>query len=119
MRERILPLHNEVMLWEGRPLRDIGEADVRRLVESGLEEHLQLEYKSELYDDNDRGRREFLLDLAMFANTAGGVVLIGVEGKALQTVKVENDLSQRSDEELRFFLENDCWPEEAAESKRA
>jgi predicted HTH transcriptional regulator len=66
------------MLWEGRRLRDIREADVRALVQSRLEEHLQLDYKSEIYDDTDRGRREFLLDICMFANTVGGVVLIGV-----------------------------------------
>jgi hypothetical protein len=66
------------MLWEGRSLRDIREADVRRLVESGLEEHLQLEYKSELYDGGDRDRREFLLDICMFANTEGGILLLGV-----------------------------------------
>jgi hypothetical protein len=72
------PRHNETMLWEGRPLRDIREIDVRRLVESGLEEHLQLEYKSALYEDSDRGRREFLLDVCMFANASGGILLIGV-----------------------------------------
>lgn len=66
------------MLWEGRPLRDIAEADVRRLVESGLEEHLQLEYKSALCGDNDRGKREFLLDICMFANSSGGILLLGV-----------------------------------------
>jgi hypothetical protein len=66
------------MLWEGRPLRDIRETDVRTLVDSGLEEHLQLEYKSALYEDNDRARREFLLDICMFANAAGGILLIGV-----------------------------------------
>jgi len=66
------------MLWEVRPLRDIREIDVRRLLESGLEEHLQLEYKSALYEDNDRGRREFLLDLCMFANAFSGILLIGV-----------------------------------------
>jgi len=66
------------MLWEGKPLRDIREADIRRLVESGLEEHLQLEYKSELYDNGDRGRREFLLDICMFANANGGILLVGV-----------------------------------------
>lgn len=66
------------MLWEGRPLRDIREIDVRRLLESGLEEHLQLEYKSALYEDNDRGRREFLLDVCMFANASGGILLIGI-----------------------------------------
>lgn len=66
------------MLWEGRLLRDIQEADVRRIVEAELEEHLQLEYKSALYDDTDRGKREFLLDTCMFANAAGGIILIGI-----------------------------------------
>ncbi len=40
------------MVWEDRRLRDITEADVRRLVDSGLEEHLQLEFKSALYPGN-------------------------------------------------------------------
>ena len=66
------------MLWEGRALREIGGADIRRLVDTGLGEHFQLEYKSALYDDNDRGNREFLQDIAMFANTSGGILLIGV-----------------------------------------
>jgi hypothetical protein len=66
------------MVWEGRPLRDIRDTDVRRLVESGLKEHLQLEYKGALYPDNDKGRCEFLLDVCMFANSSGGVLLIGV-----------------------------------------
>ena len=63
---------------EGIPLRDIREADIRKLVGSGLGEHVQLEYKSALYEDNDRARREFLLDVCMFANASGGVLLIGI-----------------------------------------
>jgi len=66
------------MLWEGKPLRDVCEADIRNLLESGLAEHLQLEYKSALYEDNERGRRELLLDVCMFANTSGGILLIGI-----------------------------------------
>jgi hypothetical protein len=66
------------MLWENRPLRDIRETDVRDIVVSGLEEHLQLEYKSALYPDGAAGRRELLLDICMFANTAGGILLIGI-----------------------------------------
>ncbi len=65
-------------MWEDRRLRDITEADVRQLVESGLEEHLQLEYKSALYDPGDQGSRESLLDICMFANAGGGILLIGV-----------------------------------------
>ena len=65
-------------MWEDRRLRDITEADLRQLVDSGLEEHLRLEYKSALYDSNDRGKKEFLLDICMFANSGGGILLIGI-----------------------------------------
>jgi hypothetical protein len=66
------------MLWEGTQLRDVTEADLRRVLDSGLAEHLQLEYKSELYQNNDRGNKESLLDICMFANAEGGVLLTGV-----------------------------------------
>jgi hypothetical protein len=66
------------MLWEGKALRDIRENDLRNILGAGLQEHLQLEYKSELYAESDRGRREFLQDVCMFANTEGGILLIGV-----------------------------------------
>jgi hypothetical protein len=65
-------------MWEDKQLRDVAEADVRQLVNSGVEEHLQLEYKSALYEPNDRGSRESLLDICMFANAGGGILLIGI-----------------------------------------
>jgi Putative DNA-binding domain len=66
-------------MWEDRQLRDIAEADIRQLVNSGLEEHLQVEYKSALYTPNDNGNKEFLLDVCMFANAGGGILLIGID----------------------------------------
>src|SRR6266566_9692373 len=66
------------MLWEGKHLRDVTEDDLRQIIDSGLSEHLQLEYKSELYQNNERGSKESLLDICMFANAEGGVLLIGV-----------------------------------------
>jgi len=66
-------------MWEDRRLRDIAEAELQQLVTSGLEEHLQLEYKGALYETNDRGNKEFLLDVCMFANAGGGIILIGIE----------------------------------------
>jgi hypothetical protein len=66
------------MPWEDKQLRDVREVDVRQLINSGVEEHLQLEYKGALYEGNDRGGRECLLDICMFANSGGGVLLIGV-----------------------------------------
>jgi hypothetical protein len=65
-------------MWEDRQLRDISEADIRQVVNSGLREHLQLEFKGELYGQGHRDARESLLDICMFANAAGGILLIGV-----------------------------------------
>jgi Putative DNA-binding domain len=64
--------------FEGLPLRDLTEAHIQGLISAGVAEHLYLEYKSELYADNRDGRKEGLLDLCMFANAQGGVLLIGV-----------------------------------------
>jgi hypothetical protein len=66
-------------MWEDRRLRDITEADIQQVVNSGLEEHLQLEYKSALYTPNDNGNKESLLDICMFANAGGGILLIGID----------------------------------------
>lgn len=65
-------------MWEDRRLRDITEEDVRQIVAAQLEEHLRLEYKSALYDNNERGHKEFLQDVCMFANSGGGILLIGI-----------------------------------------
>ncbi|MCI0351449.1 MAG: ATP-binding protein [Acidobacteriales bacterium] len=66
------------MIFDNKPLREIAEADVRRIVDAGLAEHLYLEYKAELYPNNHAGKREFLQDICMFANAQGGVLLIGI-----------------------------------------
>jgi hypothetical protein len=66
------------MIFGDRPLREITEREVRALVDAMMAEHLQLEYKSDRYDQNERGQRESLLDTCMFANAAGGVLLIGI-----------------------------------------
>lgn len=66
------------MPFEDKPLREVTEADIRNLVDSGMQEHMLLEYKSALYPGTDAGRREFLLDCCMFANTDGGLLLIGI-----------------------------------------
>jgi len=61
-----------------KPLREWTEADLRALVRFGRIEGPMLEYKAALYDSNDRGNREFLLDICSMANSNGGTLLIGV-----------------------------------------
>ena len=66
-------------MWEDRNLSDLTDADVRLLVESGVGEHLRLEYKRELYGNRDADNKEFLKDICMFANAGGGILLIGID----------------------------------------
>ena len=67
------------MFFEGKSLHEITENDLQeRLVNAGLAEHFYLDYKETLYAKNDNGRKEFLLDICMFANAQGGVLLIGI-----------------------------------------
>src|SRR4051794_16810540 len=71
-------LIREMIMWEDRSLRDITEADLRQIIDAQLEEHLQLEYKSALYENNHQGSKESLLDICMFANAGGGILLLGI-----------------------------------------
>lgn len=66
------------MAFAGKRLKNLDEKDIRQLVTSGEAEHLYLEYKAEQYDNGHAGRRDFLLDICMFANAQGGLLLIGV-----------------------------------------
>jgi hypothetical protein len=66
------------VIWESKRLRDITEADLRAVIESGMEEHKHLDYKAELYGNNDAGQKDFLVDVCAFANAEGGILLIGV-----------------------------------------
>ncbi len=52
------------MIWEGKRLRDITEGDLRAVLESGMEEHKHLDYKAELYSNNDAGQKDFLIGSA-------------------------------------------------------
>jgi hypothetical protein len=66
------------MIREGKRLSEVTEADLRKLLESGAEEHKHLDYKAELYANNDAGQKDFLIDVCAFANAEGGILLIGV-----------------------------------------
>src|SRR5712691_10314854 len=66
------------MIWEGKRLSEVTEADLRGILESGIEEHKHLDYKAELYANNEAGQKDFLIDVCAFANAEGGVLLIGV-----------------------------------------
>jgi len=64
-----------------KKLEDITIEDLRQLVENNVIEKKTLEYKSQLPENTDSAKKEFLADVSSFANTLGGDLIIGIKEK--------------------------------------
>jgi hypothetical protein len=62
-----------------KPLSRLKHTDIEALIQNGIPESRNLDYKRELYSPNDPGNKEFLCDVSAFANTAGGYLIIGIQ----------------------------------------
>lgn len=60
-------------------MEDVQYADLMTLVSDRVPEAFDLDYKSEIYGPTDRDRRDAATDVAALANTAGGLLVLGVE----------------------------------------
>ncbi|OIQ79109.1 divergent AAA domain protein [mine drainage metagenome] len=63
----------------GRQLKDVAWADLELLVEGRIQEDQDLEFKLQHYGRGDNDKQELAKDVAAFANTTGGVLIIGIE----------------------------------------
>ena len=61
-----------------KPLDEITEGDLNALVTASVPEKRTLDYKREIQQLNDAGKRELLADVSSFANTAGGDLILGM-----------------------------------------
>lgn len=90
----------EAML--GKNIEDLTWEDVSKIVEGLIEEGQDLEFKSQHYVSSDYNNREFAKDVAAFANTTGGVIVIGIvednQGRATNI----NPVSIVESESLRY-----------------
>jgi len=91
---------------------DIGLADLQALVDLGISEGRQLEFKRDRYGRKDEERREFAADVSAMANAHGGYLLIGLEernGIAADVCGVEapdpDELVRGISEAIRASLE--------------
>jgi predicted HTH transcriptional regulator len=66
------------MFTFSKPLDQITQDDLHRLIEDHVEENRQLEYKRELPGTLDANKREFVRDVVSFANSAGGHIIYGI-----------------------------------------
>lgn len=67
------------MRIRGKLVLDLTADDLTALVDAKVPESRVLEYKAQLPGAKDEDKREFLADVSAMANTAGGVILYGVE----------------------------------------
>ncbi|MFJ2154205.1 helix-turn-helix domain-containing protein [Streptomyces microflavus] len=62
----------------GRHPDDLTEDDLQRAVENHIPESVDLDWKKDFYKGTDAGKKELAKDVSAMANTAGGIVVIGV-----------------------------------------
>lgn len=59
-------------------LAGLSQDDLERLLQNGVSEGIDLEFKQELPGTSDADKREFLADVTALANSSGGFLLFGV-----------------------------------------
>lgn len=64
-----------------RDIDEITEKDVNDLIRDGVPESLTLEYKELLNFQTDEDKKEFLADVASFANVSGGDIIYGLRAE--------------------------------------
>jgi hypothetical protein len=95
-----------------RQFDSIDKSDIDALVDNKQTERRTLEYKSELPGESDDSKREFLGDVASFANTDGGDILYGIvderdeSGKATGRPREAVGLPGLNDTSVQLRLEN-------------
>jgi hypothetical protein len=62
----------------GSTVADATEANVTGLVTAGAVEDFDLDFKAQLYGNGDSDKRALAGDVAALANTAGGLIIIGI-----------------------------------------
>jgi len=62
----------------GADLDDLDAAHIAALVTNSVKEDFDLDYKDSLYGRNDEQKRDLVGDVAALANTAGGLIILGV-----------------------------------------
>jgi len=97
-----------------KPVEDITEVELQKLIDEERIEKKVLEYKSELPGNKDSERKEFLADISSFANAIGGDLIYGVienretgKPEKLEGIEIKN-LDQeilRIDQKIRDGIE--------------
>lgn len=106
-----------------KPLRDVEEQDIQRLINDQIEENSYLDYKSDI-DFSDKGKKELAKDISAFANSSGGVIIYGIEeeknkdGIPLPVEPIKGIESSIERERIENIILNNISPRAQLEIKR-
>ena len=84
---QLLPRLPRVEALLGKRLGDLEAADMDRMVATRVREETDIDFKREIYTDNDKGYTDAATDIAM-ANGPGGAVFLGIDDDDGAAVKV-------------------------------
>lgn len=57
----------------------ITEADLQELIDNGVAEGRDIDFKAQSWGNADKDKHEFLADISAFANTVGGHIVVGMQ----------------------------------------
>lgn len=87
----------------GKPIDRIEQADLQRLIDDGVLEKKNLDYKKQFTGGSDSDKKELLYDLTSFANAGGGYLIFGIREKDGIPVEIEGiDSAAVDSERLRI-----------------
>src|SRR6266700_1804252 len=87
-------------------------ADLMTLISDRVPEAFDLDFKSEMYGPTDRDRRDAATDVAALANTAGGLLILGIEedSQARATAAPGLTLSEADERRIRQIVGSQVVP---------
>jgi hypothetical protein len=96
----------------GSRLEVIQHADLMTLMSNQVPEAFDLDFKSKMYGPTDKDRRDAATDVAALANTAGGLLVLGIEedDQARATAAPGLELSEVDERRIRQIVGSQVVP---------
>ena len=76
------------MIFSGKRIDEISAENIKGLLEAGVPEGKEVDYKQNLPANDNEGKKEFLADVSSFANTTGGDLIFGIREENLIPVEI-------------------------------
>lgn len=97
----------------GAPVDQLTVHHIDALIDNGVHEDFDLDFKRETYGNGESAKRELAADVAALANSAGGVIIVGLDEDKQGVAKRADEPVDFSDKEInRLFqtVASNCAP---------